>query len=77
MESFFGASIQGKKAEQIRVEPLVGIEPTTYSLRMNCSTPELQRHLATPKVTMRGPLRKREIGRIVCAGKIYRIEPGV
>ena len=25
------------------VEPLVGIEPTTYSLRMNCSTPELQR----------------------------------
>ena len=25
------------------LEPLVGIEPTTYSLRMNCSTPELQR----------------------------------
>gem|GEM_PF-4778180 len=25
------------------MEPLVGIEPTTYSLRMNCSTPELQR----------------------------------
>lgn len=23
-------------------EPLVGIEPTTYSLRVNCSTPELQ-----------------------------------
>ncbi len=27
-----------------QMEPLVGIEPTTYSLRMNCSTPELQRH---------------------------------
>ena len=27
------------------MEPLVGIEPTTYSLRMNCSTPELQRRL--------------------------------
>jgi DsbC/DsbD-like thiol-disulfide interchange protein len=26
------------------MEPLVGFEPTTYSLRMNCSTPELQRH---------------------------------
>ena len=25
------------------LEPLVGFEPTTYSLRMNCSTPELQR----------------------------------
>ncbi len=25
------------------MEPLVGFEPTTYSLRMNCSTPELQR----------------------------------
>ena len=24
-------------------EPKVGIEPTTYSLRMNCSTPELLR----------------------------------
>jgi hypothetical protein len=24
------------------MEPLVGIEPTTYSLRVNCSTPELQ-----------------------------------
>ncbi len=29
-----------------RLEPLVGFEPTTYSLRMNCSTPELQRRLA-------------------------------
>ena len=29
------------------MEPLVGIEPTTYSLRMNCSTPELQRRLMT------------------------------
>ena len=28
----------GKKGE-----PKVGIEPTTYSLRMNCSTPELLR----------------------------------
>ncbi len=28
-----------------RLEPLVGFEPTTYSLRMNCSTPELQRRL--------------------------------
>ena len=27
------------------MEPLVGFEPTTYSLRMNCSTPELQRRL--------------------------------
>jgi hypothetical protein len=27
------------------MEPLVGIEPTTYSLRVNCSTPELQRRL--------------------------------
>ena len=27
----------------IMMEPLVGIEPTTYSLRVNCSTPELQR----------------------------------
>ena len=27
------------------MEPLVGFEPTTYSLRMNCSTPELQRQL--------------------------------
>jgi hypothetical protein len=27
------------------MEPLVGIEPTTYSLRVNCSTPELQRLL--------------------------------
>ena len=27
----------------IIMEPLVGIEPTTYSLRVNCSTPELQR----------------------------------
>lgn len=29
----------------LKMEPLVGIEPTTYSLRMNCSTPELQRRL--------------------------------
>ncbi len=28
-----------------QMEPLVGFEPTTYSLRMNCSTPELQRRL--------------------------------
>ena len=27
-------------------EPLVGIEPTTYSLRMNCSTPELLRRFS-------------------------------
>jgi hypothetical protein len=27
------------------MEPLVGFEPTTYSLRMNCSTPELQRRV--------------------------------
>ena len=27
------------------VEPLDGIEPSTYSLRVNCSTPELQRRL--------------------------------
>ena len=27
----------------IRKEPLVGFEPTTCSLRMSCSTPELQR----------------------------------
>jgi hypothetical protein len=26
-------------------EPKVGFEPTTYSLRMNCSTPELLRRL--------------------------------
>lgn len=25
------------------MEPEVGIEPTTYSLRVNCSTPELLR----------------------------------
>ena len=25
------------------MEPLVGFEPTTCSLRMSCSTPELQR----------------------------------
>ena len=25
------------------MEPLDGIEPSTYSLRVNCSTPELQR----------------------------------
>jgi|GEM_PF-3270373 len=25
------------------MEPLAGIEPATYSLRVNCSTPELQR----------------------------------
>ena len=30
---------------EFSLEPLVGIEPTTYSLRMNCSTPELQRRL--------------------------------
>ena len=27
------------------LEPLAGIEPATYSLRVNCSTPELQRLL--------------------------------
>lgn len=27
------------------LEPLDGIEPSTYSLRVNCSTPELQRLL--------------------------------
>lgn len=27
------------------MEPLAGIEPATYSLRVNCSTPELQRLL--------------------------------
>ncbi len=26
-----------------KLEPLVGFEPTTCSLRMSCSTPELQR----------------------------------
>ena len=26
-----------------KMEPLDGIEPSTYSLRVNCSTPELQR----------------------------------
>ncbi len=31
-----------------QMEPLVGFEPTTYSLRMNCSTPELQRLLTQP-----------------------------
>ena len=34
--------------EQGQMEPLVGIEPTTYSLRMSCSTPELQRRLVMP-----------------------------
>ena len=26
------------------LEPMVGIEPTTYSLRVNCSTPEPHWH---------------------------------
>ena len=29
--------------QKISMEPLLGIEPRTYSLRVNCSTPELQR----------------------------------
>lgn len=32
-----------------QMEPLVGFEPTTYSLRMNCSTPELQRRSKVPR----------------------------
>ncbi len=36
----------GNLHKSLEMEPLVGIEPTTYSLRMNCSTPELQRRLA-------------------------------
>jgi hypothetical protein len=45
------------------MEPLVGFEPTTYSLRMNCSTPELQRlfTLATVKTTEQSAARKLEI----------------
>lgn len=40
-ESFFCYPLVMQYKE--KMEPLVGIEPTTYSLRMNCSTPELQR----------------------------------
>ena len=37
-------SLSGVDAKSLIIkEPLVGIEPTTYSLRVNCSTPELQR----------------------------------
>jgi hypothetical protein len=36
------------------MEPLVGFEPTTYSLRMNCSTPELQRRLGAGRKQRRG-----------------------
>jgi hypothetical protein len=43
------------------MEPLVGFEPTTYSLRMNCSTPELQRHLPGDKQPKRVSSGKREI----------------
>ena len=35
---------------ELRLEPLVGFEPTTYSLRMNCSTPELQRLFTDPRL---------------------------
>ena len=37
---------EGKKPRF--VEPLVGFEPTTCSLRMSCSTPELQRLVTFP-----------------------------
>ena len=45
------------------MEPLVGIEPTTYSLRMNCSTPELQRRLTETRRNKTKPPRagKREM----------------
>jgi len=32
------------------MEPLVGFEPTTCSLRMSCSTPELQRLFTDPRL---------------------------
>jgi hypothetical protein len=35
--------------ESPRREPLVGFEPTTCSLRMSCSTPELQRLMTFPE----------------------------
>ncbi len=50
------------------MEPLVGFEPTTYSLRMNCSTPELQRPFRISPVTVH-PYGKRQLRRVADEGE--------
>jgi hypothetical protein len=63
------------------MEPLVGFEPTTYSLRMNCSTPELQRLFGISKAGLErwGPYGVRDSlrhGLSITWGRACKVKSG-